>query len=529
MSAAGPAFSGPTYAFEALALMRSWGDDEALVDAHGVRFTYAQVADRTLAMATGLWQHGVASGQTIGVYAINPAESIFLQLGAHLMGVRTAWTQTTAPMRFRHDFIRLAGIDAFVYDARNPTFSPQGAELARLAAPVPVLCFGSGAGPDLLAVSPAEPLPFDAANVPAEPYTLTQTGGTTGLPKLVQHRHGLYAALLAFGTAYRASGVPKLRHLLQSGTWHISSQVAAFMTLFSGGTLFLKEGLANKDFLDLIRDERINSAFVAPPGLYQLLDDTELMATADTSTLATLTVSGAPAAPTRLSAAAERLGPIVRIVYGMSECPMITAMPDVAYDAEHPDRLASCGLPFGDTRIEIRDDDGKSLPTGEIGEIWVSSAMCMSGYFAAPELTASTLIDGWMRTGDVGRLDDDGYLYIVDRAKDMIITGVGSSNVYSRPVEDVLLSHPDVRAAAVIGVPDVAFGERVHAYYVTAPGASITTDEVREFTRARLNERWTPTSWEVIAELPLTISGKIDKKALRERFVATTATGGGIG
>jgi acyl-CoA synthetase (AMP-forming)/AMP-acid ligase II len=386
-----------------------------------------------------------------------------------------------------------------------------------------VFCFGRGSGPDLtsaLGIASDGSLPYDPTNVTSEPSTLVQTGGTTGLPKLVHHTHRFYAGLRTFADYYRAGDAPRLRHLLQSGTWHISSQTAAFMTLFSGGTLFLKQGIQNGPFLELIAKERINSGFIAPPGLYQLLDDQEMIDNADLSSMQTLTLSGSAAAPSRLRAAAERLGPVIRVVYGMTESPMIAAMPNVAYDPEHPERMASCGLPFGDTRIEIRDGDGKSLPAGEPGDIWVASTMNMAEYYGAPEATRQVLVDGWLRTGDIGTLDDNGYLYIVDREKDMVITGIGSSNVFCKPVEDVLMTQPSVRRAAVIGVPDPVFGERVHAYIVAAPGSELTGDQLREHMLGQLNERWTPTSWDFIDALPLTSSAKVDKKALRERYVA---------
>jgi len=513
-------FSGPSYAWDAIELMREWDDEEAIVT-HDRRFTYAEVRAAVTRMAAALWHHGIRPGQTVGVFAYNPAESLFLQLGAHLFGARTAWAATTAPMQFRHDFLRLAGIDAFVYDTRGAANEP-GGQLARVAAPLPILCFGRGAGPDLLTTPVGDGLPFDPTHVTVEPSTLVQTGGTTALPKLVLHGHRFYTTVRALSDYYRASGAPRLRHLLQSGSWHISSQTAAFMTLFSGGTLILDSGLDNARFLAMIERERVNSTLVAPPGLYKLLDN-PILAGADTSSLQTLTVAGSASAPTRLAMAAEKLGPVVRIAYGMTESPMITVMPNVAPDPAHPQRLASAGQPFGDTRIEIRDATGAALPAGETGDIWVSSSLNMVEYFGQPQLTAQTLVDGFLRTGDIGRLDDDGYLYIVDREKDMIITGIGSTNVFCKPIEDVLLAHPQIRAAAVLGVPDPDFGERVHAEIVTAPGVTLTLDEVRAHVLTQLNERWTPTSADMIDELPLTTSGKVDKKALRERYVAAHA------
>ena len=240
--------------------MKTFGDDEALVT-DDRRYTYAEVRAGVRAMSSALWNHGIRPGQTIGVFAYNPAESIFLQLGAHMFGARVAFAASTEPMRFRHDFLRLAGIDAFVYDARDEDAVVIGTELARVAAPLPVFCFGRGSGPDLTSTigTTGEDLPYDPTNVTVEPSTLVQTGGTTALAKLVHHRHGFFANLRTFADYYRASDAPRLRHLLQSGTWHIKPQTAAYMTLFSGGTLFLKQGIQNGPFLDIIGRERINS------------------------------------------------------------------------------------------------------------------------------------------------------------------------------------------------------------------------------------------------------------------------------
>ncbi|MGE5830900.1 MAG: class I adenylate-forming enzyme family protein, partial [Micromonosporaceae bacterium] len=218
--------------------------------------------------------------------------------------------------------------------------------------------------------------------------------------------------------------------------------------------------------------------------------------------------------------AIERFGNAVRPSYGMSEATFITAYNNFGHDPDHPQRLASCGLPYADTQIEIRDDDDRVLPAGEVGEVWVKAGLMMAGYWGDPELTQQTLVDGWLRTGDVGYLDADGYVYLVDRLKDMIITGYSATNVYCRPVEDALNAHPDVRAAAVIGVPDPTIGELVHAYVVVAPDASATPADIRTFVIGQLNELWAPREVEFVDSLPLTAMGKVDKKALRARYAA---------
>jgi fatty-acyl-CoA synthase len=505
--------SGPTgYVAQALTVLAGFGDREALVDGPR-RFTYDGLHQRVLGMAATLWRHGVRPGQTIGVLAINPAESLFLQFAVHLLGCRSAWVAPTAPAAFRHDFLRLAGVDVFVYDARR--VPELGADLADSSPARLVFRFGPAAR-DIELAGAAGPhgLPFDPQVTARPTGSLFQTGGTTGVPKLVHHGPGYYAALLRLSVDYGRSGGSRLRHLLHSGTWHASAQVAAYMTLLSGGTLHLQEGLDIEPFLATIEAERIKSTLVTPAQLYTLLDDPRV-ASADLGSLTTLSVSGASAAPTRLAQAVARFGPIVRVVYGMSECPMITAVDSLRVDPARPDLLASCGTAYGDVRVQIRDEAGAVLPTGATGEIWVTGSLMMSGYFGAPDLTSESLVDGWLRTGDVGHLDAGGRLYIVDRVKDMIITGIGAVNVYSRMVEDVLLSHPDVRLAAVVGIPDEAVGESVHAFVVAAPDSGLTGEQVRAHALTRLSPVWAPRVVHLVGALPLTGSGKVDKKLLR--------------
>jgi acyl-CoA synthetase (AMP-forming)/AMP-acid ligase II len=508
------------YAQRALELFEGYGDAEALVGADGRRLTYADVRRGVTTMAAALWRHGIRDGAAIGILARNPNESIFLQLGAHLLGCRTAWIASHTPPRSRDRVLTLADVDTFIYDA--DIFPELGPELAAYV-DVPVLCFaGEGIGPNLSAEPETDELPFDPKQIKGEPQSLFQTGGTTGDPKLVHHGHLFFQAVQDLSRIYLETGQPHIRHLLVSGTWHVSSQMAAMMTLFTGGTLFLHDGIEFDKFMETIEHERITSTLLAPPLLYKLLDDPQL-ANTDMSSMLSLTVAGAATTTDRVKEAVARFGKSVRIVYGMSESPFITAMPDVQFDPEHPERLASCGLPYTSMQIEIRGPEREPLPTGEVGEIWVSGPLIMRGYWGEPELTAETLVDGWLRTGDVGKLDEDGYLYIVDRTKDMIVTGYGSANIFCGPIEDALASHPQVRAAAVIGVPHPDWGEAVHAYVVTIPNASVTPEQLRKLAAAALNEQWSPTAIDFIDEFPLTVSGKVDKKALREHYMSKKA------
>ncbi len=524
---------GTSYARRGLELIASYGDTEAIVARDGRRFTYRQVHAEVTTLAARLWRHGIRPGAALGVLVSNPAEGIFLQLAAHLLGCRTAWTAHSTPEYFRRDFIGFAELDAFIYDARAPlnlghgsgALGELGREMADAAAPLPVFCFGpGGAGPDLLDGPLETELPFDPAAVTASPQSLYQTSGTTGTPKLVHHRHDLFLDMLSFAERFASSDAPRLRHLVATGCWHVGAQTADLMTLFSGGLLVMVEGVTNEIFLRTVERERISSSLLSPAMLYSLLDD-PLLDDVDMSSLRSLTISAAPASPARLAQAIDRFGPVLRIVYGMSEVPFITALPDLDHVPGHPQRLASCGRAWPGMRVEVRDDAGGDCEPGIDGEVFVAGPYVMGGYWRMPELTRQTLVGGWLATGDIGHFDEEGYLYLVDRAKDMIITSLGGVNIFCRPVEDALATHPHVRAAAVIGVPDDEVGEVVHAYVQTIEGATVTADDLRAHVVARLNELWAPRTVDFLDDFPLTGFGKVDKKALRSRHLATARGG----
>jgi acyl-CoA synthetase (AMP-forming)/AMP-acid ligase II len=256
---------------------------------------------------------------------------------------------------------------------------------------------------------------------------------------------------------------------------------------------------------------------------YQLIEDPAAAAT-DLSSMTLLTVGGSAISTARLREGIERLGPIVRIAYGLSELPYISVFPGITEDPAHPNRLQSCGPPHGDVRIEIRGEDGTVLPPGEVGELWARSRLTFLAYHGDPERTAETLVDGWVRTRDLGHADEDGYLHIVGRAEDKIITGLGSFHIYPRPIEDVLTSHPDVSAAAVIGVPHDEAGEVAHAYVVLAPGATVTADELSDLIIKKMHRLWVPRSYDFVDDLPLAGIGKVNTKELKARWAAEHRT-----
>ncbi|WP_018352536.1 class I adenylate-forming enzyme family protein [Longispora albida] len=491
------------YVRHVLELFAGYGDAEAIV-ADDRRVTFRELHDGILGIASQ-FNPGVA----VGVLASTAPEAVMLQFAVHLLGGRIAWIAPNAPRSFQDSFLVRAGADVFVYDEHAA--GALGSEMAG-ASGLPTYRLH-----ELAAHAPAG-LP---EGVTTEPQALYQTSGTTGDPKLVLHGEKFFNTALAFARHYKASGEHAMKHLSLAGYWVMSTQMPAHMAMLTGGTYYTVSKFVTAEFFGLIAKERITDTLLTPPLLYFLLDH-PLTAEADCTSLRRVNVGGAPVAASRLQQAIERFGPVMRPAYGMSEAPIIAAYPGIPAD---PVVLGSVGQPYGDLQLEVRSPEGQQLPAGEPGEVWLRGGVMMSGYWGQPELTAETIVDGWLRTGDFGYVAPDGNLFLLDRVKDMILTGWGSTNVYARPVEDALAAHPAVHAAAVVGVPSAEFGEVVHAYVVPAAGASATPEELREFVAGRLNGTWAPREVEFVAELPLTGTGKVDKKQLRAWRAASQEAG----
>ncbi len=514
---------GAGYVHGALKLFGELGDREAIVGADR-RLTFAQLRQAVLDLASALHDHGVRPGSAVLAMVTNSIEGPTLQLALHLLGCRCMWIASVTSRREVLEFAQLAKPDFFVYDARRQP--EDGREVSASLRSVPVLCLGGGgAGPDLTARREPGAAGWDLATVTPEPESFLQTSGTTGTPKLVHQKNAFYAQILALGQQFMAGGLPPLRHLSHSPMWLASGQMTTLFNLLTGGVLFLREEWDVEAFLRTVAAERINSTFLTPPMLYEVLDHPGLPE-ADFSSMLTLNVGAGPASPSRLRQAIARFGPVLRIVYGLSEAVVITALPGLTDDPLHPERLRSCGTPFGDVRIEIRAAGdtavvaGTPLPVGETGEVWVRSRLSFAGYHGQPELTAETIVDGWVRTRDLGYLDSDGYLYLVDRVHDMIVTTRRNWAIFCRPIEDALAEHPQVRAAAVIGVPDDTVGEVAHAFVVLDDGAQVSAAELIELVGQSLSEMWAPHSVRFIDRLPLNRSAKVDKQALRAAWAA---------
>ena len=270
-------------------------------------------------------------------------------------------------------------------------------------------------------------------------------------------------------------------------------------------------------FMEAVQKHRITTALMVPTMVLSLIDHPRF----DEYDLSSLEVIyyGASAFPAaRLRDAIGKLGPIFMQFYGQAEAPMsITVMRRAEHITNDPLRLASCGRPTPWVHVALMDDDMNEVPDGEPGEICVRGPLLMGGYLNKPEETAKVFEGGWLHTGDVAiRNPADGFLRIVDRKKDMIVTG--GFNVYAREVEDVLATHPGVLRSAVIGVPDPKWGEAVKAVVVANPDVPVTAEELMALVKAEKGSHQAPKTVDFVDEIPLSPVGKPDKKLLRARY-----------
>jgi fatty-acyl-CoA synthase len=343
---------------------------------------------------------------------------------------------------------------------------------------------------------------------------LVGTGGTTGMPKgvmLTSRNLETMTALTLMG--YPFSGRPA--YLALAPLTHAAG-VLCFPVMTQGGRIVVMPKPDVGEFIALIERERITHTFLPPTLIYMVLGH-EAIGTTDLSSLQCFWYGAAPMSTARLEEALRVIGPMAQL-FGQTEAPMMVSMlpPAAHYEADGTTvatkRLASAGRPSPLVTVGIMDPEtGRLVPAGERGEIVVRGSLVMAGYYKDPEATAAASRHGWHHTGDVGYLDEDGYLFIVDRLKDMIITG--GFNVYSAEVEQALMQHPAVRECAVVGLPDDKWGERVAA--VVEAGADVQPDELVAFVKARIGSVKAPKQVELWDELPRSRVGKVLKADVR--------------
>jgi acyl-CoA synthetase (AMP-forming)/AMP-acid ligase II len=337
------------------------------------------------------------------------------------------------------------------------------------------------------------------------------TAGTTGRPKgvLLSHRTCIWGAV---NVVTDVDMKPEYRVLLVFPLYHAAAFMIVVSNLFLGCTNVTMRVFEPKRVMEIIEQEKINR-MTFPPTVWNFILQLPDLGRYDTASVRSLS-SGAEAMPVETKRRLLALFPNAALgeSYGMTESAATITTLNPRYVL---DKMASVGKPFTNVEVRLVNDEGNDAGRGEVGEILARGPNIMVGYYKDEKATAETLKGGWLHTGDLGRFDDEGFLYIVDRKKDMIITG--GENVFPREIEEILYTHPKVLEAAVIGLPDPEWGERIHAVVALKEGETMSAEEVIEYTRGSIASFKKPKSVEFVDRLPRSAAGKVLKRVLRDR------------
>lgn len=495
----------------------AFADRPAIVEGDRIT-TYAQLYERVDRLASSLRTLGLVKGDALLAYLGNETEAIECELAALQSGL--CWVTLNARLRWAEvlGVLRTCRPRAIVTNRAGIEVIVEGLSERPFDALPPVIV--TGGEPARLSL---EPLSYEAlirqgdpepphVDIDAEDIArLRYTSGTTGSAKAAVLPHRVYEAsldnllveLAPLSEADRTLHVAPLTH---------GGGALVYPMLYAGGQNVLMAHFDADEVLRAIERHRITTMFTVPTILSRLISAPSF-AERDLSSLRALIYGGAPMPEAQLRAAVDRVGHALIHIYGMTEAPWpITALRQAEHRKESP-RLRSIGKPTTVCELRIVDDEGRVLGPGEVGEIQIRGRNVMSGYFEDEEATGEVLRDGWLSSGDLGMVDEAGYYTIVDRRKDVIISG--GFNVYAKEVEMALAEHSLVLEAAVVGLPHPDLGELVAAAVVAKPGATLVVDEVERFCRARLSGYKCPRRIRVLEALPKNTSGKLVKSEVK--------------
>lgn len=487
-----------------------WDRAEQTPDALALRegdrsWTYAQLRSGIRGAMAQLGEHGVGPGARVLVVVPTSAEFVLTYHAVLALGATAVTVNPLCTTRELAHFVDDAGCTVALgwhegADAVTTTAQSAGVPLWILE-PGCVLPDGDA--------EPAEVASDDAA-------VLLYTSGTTGAPKGAVLTHGnLLACGAALASALDLSPQDRMGTALP--LFHVFGQAAVMFTAYTvGGSLSLQRPFDPGAMLRMAVDQRL-TGIAGVPTMWNAMLHVDTDVTAEDLSELRLASSGGAALPLEVAKAfRERFGAVVLDGYGLSE----TAGASTFNRAIHPRKEMSVGRALPGSRLAILDEDRNELPPGEVGEVAIDGPFVMREYWNKPEATAAVRHGDWFLTGDIGRMDDDGDLWIVDRKKDLVIRG--GYNVYPREVEEVLYGHPDILEAAVIGVPDERLGEEIAAVITPQPGRSIDPTELRIWLEERVAAYKVPRIYQLVEALPKGATGKILKRAIDRGDIATT-------
>ncbi|WP_151447481.1 AMP-binding protein [Lacisediminimonas profundi] len=496
------------------------GHAPCLIEPDGRTLSYGEVQVLSYRIANGLHAAGVGPDSQVGLLSGNHLLTFVAVLG--IVRSSGVWLPVNARNSAEENVNILSRGDCeFLFI--HSQFAPQ-LPLLRQAMPglKGIVCIDRAIDgiPDLESwAASQDPAPCRSNAQAGDVVAIRGTGGTTGLPKGVMVTHRNYATM--FANWYAAMPVQDTPvHLVVAPLTHAAGAVT-FATMGYGGASVILPTAEPGAILSAIERYAVTQLFLPPTVIYKLLAHADIRRH-DYSSLRYFVYSAAPMSVDRLREALDVFGPVMVQCYGQAEAPFVCTVMTaqdhgrIVDDPGLAHRLASCGRSSPFVRVAVMDPQGRLLGAGERGEIVVQGDLVMKGYFRDPEKTAETLRHGWLHTGDIGYQDDQGYYYIVDRMKDLIVSG--GFNISPGEVEQVLWAHPSVNDCAVVGVPDAIWGEAVKAIVELKPGTQWDAEEALEFCRIRLGSMKAPKSIEVWEQLPRSQVGKVLKKDIREKY-----------
>jgi fatty-acyl-CoA synthase len=508
----------PVYSIDLLANALNQTPSRPLLrQPHGPTLTVGEIRDATSCYIQALTSLGAGRGTRVALLSGNRPEVLHATHAVQLIAGIYVPMHALGSLDDHLHIIKDAEIEILVFDAKG--FGARATELARRAPGLKLASFGPCDGAvDLEALAGTmTPGPVAAAPVSANDVArIGYSGGTTGKAKSIAGTHGV--ATTAITIVMATWEWPETPHVLCAAPLSHAGVTLVLPTLLRGGTMLVLPGFEPVAVMSAIQEHRLNCTLMVPTMIYALLDHPRFDEF-DLSSLESVFYGGSSISPTRLKEAIERIGPVFSQFYGQAEAPMaVTLMRRDEHDVNDMRRLASCGRALPWSHVALLDLNNKPVPDGEPGEICVRGPLVMTGYRNNRELTAETFAGGWLHTGDVAIRDPDGFLRIVDRKKDMIVSG--GFNIFPRELEDILVTHPAVAQAAVFGVPDPKWGEAVTAAIVLRPGQRVPEDDLRTLVANRKGSYQAPKRVHFVPAIPQTPVGKPDKKALRAQFLA---------
>lgn len=497
----------------------SLGEESPCLTMADRTFSYREVQEVSWRVARALHRSGIGAGAKVAILSANDPIAFACVFGISRAGAVWCPINPRNEATENRELLELIDCTCLIF---QKAFAPLVEHIREdLPGLTTLICLDAPVG---------FAIPFDQwlHNESADPWQVAPiddiamiagTGGTTGKPKGVMlsgRNIETMSALTLMSYPFEARPV----YLALAPLTHAAG-VLCFPIMTLGGEIIIMPKPDLTEFLVLIEKHRVTHTFLPPTLIYLLLSHPDL-ASRDLKSLKCLWYGAAPMSATRLEEAIRKVGPVLGQLFGQTEAPMMisTMSPQQHLHADGSlaqERFSSAGRPTPLVTVAIMDSDGNVLPTGQRGEIVVRGSLVMAGYYNNPSATEEASRFGWHHTGDIGYLDDDNYLFIVDRAKDMIITG--GFNVYSAEVEQTLMEHPAIQDCAVVGLPDDKWGERVTAVVQIRSGYSVTESDIRAFVKARIGSVKAPKQVDVWLDLPRSKVGKVLKNEVKQQLL----------